>query len=368
MEKEVSFAETVSIKFKEKKMQSSSLALYKIISTSKSLKRVKQKESMKSIITKYSSFSDQLEENKEMQSKSSSKEAVCELDNESRSAKTSSSSSDKHFINDVFFSMNEIYKQAFNNFFIDAAYNTNEYYELYLINNLKIIKTLQFFILQDDYDTQFQKICKNFHNHFQIDYSFPYLFLDLDETLIHSEPYKEDDKDKYSAIVNIPIDDLPGQETKYETLGVYLRPHYIEFLDFCKQNFKLVLFTAAELKYAKSICNDCGLMGYFEFILDRSYTISLKEFQVKDLSLFTNQSQRLNCLLIDNNIYSLASTLSQGVLVSSFIKSIEDTELLELMSYLEESVISDLANMIQINSNYYMYEELMRKIDVNKMD
>lgn len=365
MEKEVSIAEIISVKFKEKRIESSSLAIHKIINTTKSLKKVKQKESMKSILSKYSSFSDHIDENKEMQSKTSSKEAVSDL--ASQSAKTSSSSSDKHFINDVFFSMNEQYNQAFNNFFIDSIYNTNEYYEIYLINNMKIIKTLQFFIMQDDYDSQFQNISKKFWSNFQLDYNSAYLFIDLDETLIHSEPFKEENRDSYTVVVNIPIDNIPCQDSKYEALGVYMRPNCIEFLSFCKQNFKLILFTAAELNYAKPICEACGFLSFFDIILDRSYTIKLKEFQVKDLSLFSSQSQKLNCLLIDNNIFSLTSCLSQGILISSFFNSTEDTELIDLMSYFE-SVIADIVNMVQINSNYYMYEELMRKIDINKLD
>ena len=249
--------------------------------------------------------------------------------------------------------------------FIDSKYNLSEYFEQYLIRNLKVIKRMQFFFNQDIYDQLYNFATDRFlklnEEKFKFDYDSPYLFIDLDETLVHTEEFCEIYKDLYDATFTIPYID-ENKEEKLETFGIYLRPFCIEFLEYAKKHFKLVIYTAAEEKYAQFVLSSLKIDKYFECILDRSFTIQVKNFYIKDLSIF-NKNAKLNCLLIDNNVFSLANSLQQGILVTSFYKCKEDTEFEELISYLKDNIVENIPNMMYVNDEYHMYRELMVKLD-----
>lgn len=255
--------------------------------------------------------------------------------------------------------MDSLFVEAMKLYFIDSMYNLPEYYEEYLIQNLKVIKRMLFFLNEESYDDEYNKRLKMIEDNIDLDYSMPYLLIDLDETLIHSEVYKEENQDKYHKIIDVPYND---GTVKIQRLGIYIRPGSKEFLEWANQYFKLVLFTAAEGKYAKLVLEECKFIQYFSSLLDREYTIVIKKFHLKDLSIF-NGSEKLNCLLLDNNIFSMASSLSQGILISSFYTDPTDTELNEIKKYLEEKIITNIDDMINTNSEHFMYQELMLRLE-----
>lgn len=243
--------------------------------------------------------------------------------------------------------------------FIDHVHNIPDFYEDYVVENLKVIKRMQFFMNQASYDEVYSRKRAEITKNFSFDYSQPYLIFDLDETLIHSEAYKPEEEKNYDKIVEFEINE--GYNTAVEKLGVYIRPYTEEFLSWASENFRLILFTAAEIQYANHILKAFNLDRYFEIILDRSYTIEVKGFYVKDLTLF-NSLDKLNCVIIDNNIFSFSATLDQGILISSYYNDREDVELKDLKTYFEETIIPNIDNMVSTNSEYYMYQELMLKI------
>lgn len=252
------------------------------------------------------------------------------------------------------------YNNSFDKNFIDSRFNLPEYYEEYVVKNIKVIKNIQFFFQQCDYETSYDKIKSDLSIEF--DYSKPYLFFDLDETLIHSEIFDESRQSLYDKIVSFPITTEEGKE-EIETFGIFIRPKVEEFLKWVKQHFTLAIFTAAEMNYAEKVLKVVGIFDYFETILDRSSTINVKGFMIKDMSIFNSTYEKLNALIIDNNIYSFSNSLKQGILISSFYEDKNDNELAELRNYIEKFLLEDVSNIISINDGYYMYHELMSNID-----
>lgn len=244
--------------------------------------------------------------------------------------------------------------------FIDHSHNSPDNYEEYVVQNLKVIKRMQFFFNQIEYDDVYNSKRAEVGKKFKFDYSLPYILFDLDETLIHSEMFQEENAALYDKIIE--IDYAEDNEIKVEKLGIFLRPFAEEFLRWASKIFRLVLFTAAEIKYAVLILKAFDLEKYFEYVLDREYTIDVKGFLIKDVTIL-NSLEKLNCVIIDNNIFSFAATLAQGILISSFYKDKEDIELKDLKTYFEETIIPNIETMISTNGEYYMYQDLMEKIE-----
>lgn len=247
--------------------------------------------------------------------------------------------------------------------FIDHVHNIPDFYEDYVIENLKVIKRMQFFFNQTDYDEMYNLKRAEISKNFRFDYTMPYLVFDLDETLIHSEAYSPENDKSYDKIIE--FDYSEGTELKVEKLGVYIRPYAEEFLSWAAVRFRLVVFTAAEIRYATLIIKAFNLDKYFEIILDRKYTIEVKGFLVKDVTLL-NSLDKLNCVIIDNSIFSFSATLAHGILISSFYNDKDDTELKDLKSYFVETIIPNIDDMVNTNCEYYMYQDLMLKIEFEK--
>lgn len=182
------------------------------------------------------------------------------------------------------------FQSAMNEWYVDSFYNKPELYEDYVVGNIKVISILQFFLNQTEYSLaaklQFEQISKNFN----IDYSQAYLFFDLDETLVHSEVFNNENSKIYDKVIEIEFD----ISRPYSKIGVFLRPYAHEILMFLASHFKLVIFTAAELEYSTAVLKEFGMLTYFEAILDRKYTIEVKGFFIKDLKLFGQNQQKLN--------------------------------------------------------------------------
>jgi hypothetical protein len=165
----------------------------------------------------------------------------------------------------------------------------------------------------------------------------PILVLDLDETLIHSET---------------PVDTLKHYDFKImeNKVGVFMRSSLFTFLEKAKKDFNLVLFSAGRKDYINEVVKRLKLSTYFLFILDNEYCINIKDkFYIKDLEIFDCLTKNLMgkpvhdetsyvkfknkglsldsfqkeyikipCFIIDNNIFSFANNLNQGILINPF--------------------------------------------------
>ena len=249
----------------------------------------------------------------------------------------------------------------FKNHFIDSVYNLVDYYEEYLVQNLKVIKKMQFYFNQSSYLESFKIIKEKIGCNIILDYSQPYLIFDLDETLIHTELFSLNQK--YDFTISFLNKDSQGNDLE-EIYGVYMRPNVYQFLESVKGKFKLGLMTASVMIYAKEVLEKSKLESFFDFVIDREYCIKVHKFYIKDLGIFNSENSKLNCILIDNNIYSFASCLDQGTLISSFTSDYGDEELKDLENYIDEHLLPNKSNIIKANNNYYLYRELMNNLNL----
>jgi len=267
-------------------------------------------------------------------------------------------------IQDVEKQAEEAFNSSYDNYYIDSSNNLPEYYEQYVVENLRIIKNMQFFFHQDYYDKTFDEIQKDINEKVELDYTKAYIIFDLDETLIHSEienPTNSNLYDKKFTMKIFPNLENPN-EFITETFGVFIRPKIYDFLTWLKQYFRLAIWTAAEEDYALDVLKTCDLESYFDFVLSRKHTINVKNFYIKDLSLLNTKFEKLNCLIVDNNIYSFACCISQGILISSFYQDKSDEEVDELQKYFTDNIISNIDCMVHTNNDYYLYQVLMTNL------
>lgn len=206
-------------------------------------------------------------------------------------------------------------------------YEGDNSYETYVINTLRIIKKMAVFMNSKEYYELLEGVKSKITYDFSKD-NIPWLILDLDETLIHSINLSKREfcTDHDNKILDIKILDI--------NYGIYIRPYVKKFLDYAIKNFKLCLFTASGDLYASEIIKAVGISDYFSLVLTREHCIKISEkFYLKDLSIFPNLE---SVLIVENNLLSFAKHLSNGILLNSYCCDKSDTELFELIDYLEE--------------------------------
>lgn len=234
-------------------------------------------------------------------------------------------------------------------------------YEEYVFNCLQLIYNIHPIFNESIYQNSILQIQRNFY---QATKSIikttdrPFLALDLDETLIHSESL--DSPYNYSHQCDLIIKEL--------NIGVWVRPYIYSFLEFCQSNFDLYLFSAGSHEYTNAILRTLQLEKYFLFKLDRSYCIKVGGIFVKDLSIFSEYNDGL---LVDNNLFSFSLNLDQGFLVSPFIYNKSDEELKDAEEFLREKLEESQREEIllkELNEDHFMFQKLFNKFPVNTDD
>ena len=153
------------------------------------------------------------------------------------------------------------------------------------------------------------------------------LVLDLDETLVRSLELVAED---------VGTEEEAEAEAKSE-FAFQVRPYARELLAQLKNTYELVLFTAGEEEYAqKAVAVLDPEHNKFSKVLSRQFCVPLKDGKlVKDLRVFKDRSLH-EILIVDNNVFSFAFQVGNGIPVTSYAGSKEDDELLCLIDYLEE--------------------------------
>jgi CTD small phosphatase-like protein 2 len=148
------------------------------------------------------------------------------------------------------------------------------------------------------------------------------LVLDLDETLVFSLQLEG-----LEELEELGIED---------NIAIRVRPYARELLQRLKTLYELVVFTAAEEAYAKRVVDlldpshEC-----ITKILSREHCVPLSTgVSVKDLRIFADRSLE-HVLIADNNIFSFAFQLPNGIPVTSYDGANDDDELEFLTNYLE---------------------------------
>ena len=169
----------------------------------------------------------------------------------------------------------------------------------------------------------------------------PYtLVLDLDETLIH---FKSN----------------PNNESSGK---IMIRPFLYDFLRSIKEDFELIIFTAATQDYADPIINAIEKdEKYFDYRLYRIHTTIIDNDFVKDLSKLGRDLNRT--VIVDNMKQNYKNQPNNGITIRPFWgKDVEDTALVDLLDILKK--ISD-KRMDIVNGLKYFKEDIISKVSSN---
>lgn len=166
------------------------------------------------------------------------------------------------------------------------------------------------------------------------------VFLDLDETLVHSKPHLP--THKYDFVVRPVID---GQKVEFFVLK---RPLVDEFLELLSKNFEIVIFTAGIEEYASQVLDRIDQKG---LISHRLYRDSCKEVEgkfVKDLSPVGRDLKRV--VIVDDNPNSYIFQPENAIPVPPFVDDLRDGELKKLIQFFEQ--LDEIEDMRVAVKNY----------------
>jgi len=151
------------------------------------------------------------------------------------------------------------------------------------------------------------------------------LVLDLDETLVHSSFKPVPNAD---FIIPVEIDNQVHQ------VYVLKRPGVDQFLKSMAEKFEVVVFTASLAKYADPVLD----------LLDKDKTVGARLFReacsnhkgnyVKDLGRLGRDIRHV--IIVDNSPASYLFHPENAVPIDSWFDDVNDTELLDLIPFLED--------------------------------
>lgn len=159
-----------------------------------------------------------------------------------------------------------------------------------------------------------------------------FLFLDIDETLLHASKQQIEN----SGVIIV-------KSIKYY---VSLRPYLREFLEKARKDFNVILYTAGNKYYAKSISEFLG--NEFKMVLDREHCIYNYVFYLKDIRILGYDLSKT--FIIDNDRKAFSLTPENGIHIKDYVVGYNDKELLKMINVLDRianakdvrTVIADL--------------------------
>ncbi|XP_068658897.1 uncharacterized protein [Aristolochia californica] len=151
------------------------------------------------------------------------------------------------------------------------------------------------------------------------------VFLDLDETLIHSKA--DPPPQRYDFVVRPTIEG--------EVLNFYVlkRPGVDELLEEIGKNFEIVVFTAGLKEYASLVLDKLDSKGLISYRLYRDSCKQKEGKFVKDLSELGRDLKRV--VIIDDNPNAYEFQPENALPVAPFIDDLGDQELQRVMKFLE---------------------------------
>ncbi|XP_064114317.1 carboxy-terminal domain RNA polymerase II polypeptide A small phosphatase 1-like [Macrobrachium nipponense] len=164
------------------------------------------------------------------------------------------------------------------------------------------------------------------------------MVIDLDETLVHSsfKPISNAD-----FIVPVEIDGTIHQ------VYVLKRPYVDDFLQKMGELYECVLFTASLAKYADPVANLLDKWGVFRARLFRESCVFHRGNYVKDLSRLGRDLHKV--VIMDNSPASYIFHPDNAVPVSSWFDDMSDSELIDLIPFLE--TLSKVDNVYSVLRN-----------------
>ncbi|GAU24271.1 hypothetical protein TSUD_48590 [Trifolium subterraneum] len=153
------------------------------------------------------------------------------------------------------------------------------------------------------------------------------IFLDLDETLIHSTTSRP--PDGFDFVIRTVIDETPMD------FYVVKRPGIDELLESLASRFEIVVFTAALKEYASLVLDR---LDKNRFISHRLYRDSCRKIDgklVKDLALVGRDLKSV--VIVDDNPVSFSNQPENAILIKPFVDDIFDRELWKLRRFFDGS-------------------------------
>ncbi|KAG2198447.1 hypothetical protein INT47_004434 [Mucor saturninus] len=164
------------------------------------------------------------------------------------------------------------------------------------------------------------------------------LVLDLDETLVHSSFKIIPNPD---FIVPVEIDN------QYHNVYVLKRPGVDEFMRKMGEKYEIVVFTASLAKYADPVLDMLDIHKVVKHRLFRESCFNHKGTYVKDLSQLGRELA--STLILDNSPASYIFHTSNAVPVSTWFNDPHDTELTDLVAFLEDLTVVDDVQLVLDN-------------------
>ncbi|KAH0484003.1 MAG: hypothetical protein KVP17_001532 [Porospora cf. gigantea B] len=154
----------------------------------------------------------------------------------------------------------------------------------------------------------------------------PTLFLDLDETLAHT--------DIDSVVQDNEADLVFVSDADQALAKVYFRPWAKEFLRIASMYYEIVTYTAALKPYADLILDALDVEGHVDHRLYREHCTQYGESELffKDLNGVGRGLDK--SVVVDNRLISFGLNVDNGIFVSSFMGDGQDIELLKLIPVL----------------------------------
>lgn len=166
------------------------------------------------------------------------------------------------------------------------------------------------------------------------------LVLDLDETLVHSSF-----KQILQADFVVPVE----IENQNHNVYVIKRPGVDQFLKKMGEIYEIVVFTASLSKYADPVLDKLDKHQVVRHRLFRESCYNHKGNYVKDLSQLGRELR--DTIIIDNSPASYIFHPTNAVPISSWFNDPHDTELVDLIPFLEDLTTVDDVMMVLDCSN-----------------
>lgn len=224
------------------------------------------------------------------------------------------------------------FEDKISKYYIPASENISGNYDIYVSNCIKLISYIPpINDLKSDLEEIREKV-----NQMKLSWTTgrKLLVLDMDETLIHS------DLDLKYTLHDTYIHLNKDQEEE-SVIPLNLRPFLFEFLNFCVDQFDIVIFTAGCQEYADSILDYIEKdRKYFRYRFYRDHCLNYNNIFLKDLGILGRDLK--DVLIVDNCLLSFSHYLRNGILVTSFYTDTEDMDLASLVEFLKGSILEAL--------------------------
>lgn len=221
------------------------------------------------------------------------------------------------------------FDEYINKCYMASSDNLPGNYDLYVTNCLKFISYFKGPSYFNKGRSEIESKLKETYGELEYSSNRYLIILDMDETLVHSDldlSWSTHDQYLKTAEGNI--------------IPLNLRPYLFEFLSFCYEFADLAIYTASCSDYADPIVNFIEAdKKYFKYRLYRDHCLAYGSIFIKDLAIFNKPLEKT--IIVDNNIFSFAHYLRNGVLVSSFYNESNDMELLSLIEFFKSLFVTE---------------------------